>query len=95
MQGEDGRWQICEKEKPFEERFFPSRALPFPNLSALASPETMAAPVFRRSRRGSPVFLLYYTAFLRFVKKRFGFPVKPDPDAEGFRFYLREGKKFF
>ena len=22
----------CEKEKPFEERFFPSRALPFPNL---------------------------------------------------------------
>ena len=22
----------CEKEKTFEERFFPSRALPFPNL---------------------------------------------------------------
>ena len=22
----------CEKEKPFKERFFPSRALPFPNL---------------------------------------------------------------
>ena len=22
----------CEKEKPFEERSFPSRALPFPNL---------------------------------------------------------------
>ena len=23
---------VCEREKPFEERFFPSRALPFPNL---------------------------------------------------------------
>ena len=25
-------WVCCEREKPFEERFFPSRALLFPNL---------------------------------------------------------------
>ena len=31
---------LCEKEKPFEERLFPSRALPFPNLFGSSFPAT-------------------------------------------------------
>ena len=31
IRGKNAR-EKCEKEKPFEERFFPSRALLFPNL---------------------------------------------------------------